>query len=73
VTNLLDNVSLLVSEGHIEASGYPIWYVAHEADVCRRRIDNQTHTDAVVMQAAMAASQNKKAFPTIKKLVERFT
>lgn len=68
----MDSVSFLVAQGHVEASAYPVWLVGEETDRARERVNRQTHTNAVVMQQAMAASQSKKAFPGFKKLLEKF-
>ncbi len=45
--------------------------VIDEVEIARVRIDLHTHTQTVMMQAAMAASQSKKAFSPFKKLLEK--
>ena len=61
-----------MSEGQPDAGDYPLWLVMQESDLARERINNAVHTDAIVTQAAMAASQHKKAFNPFKKLLELF-
>jgi hypothetical protein len=48
-------VSLLLSEGHLEARFYPVGMVWGEVGFVRRRIHDRISTDAVVMQATIAS------------------
>jgi hypothetical protein len=46
--------------------------VIDEVELARIRIDQHTHTLAVVTQAAFAAAQHKKSVSPFRKLLERF-
>ena len=63
--------SFLVSEGHVEAGDYPVWFLVQEVSVARQRLNQTLRTNAVVAQSAMSAAQHKKGFGPFKKLLER--
>jgi hypothetical protein len=48
------NVSLLLSEGHVQARKYPLWQVAVEADIVRERLADIAARDTVLMHTAIA-------------------
>lgn len=71
-------MSLLVSEGHVDAAEYPLWWLAYQTEVAARRI-NQTHKTQAVMNylaTAPAAAQTdkgaKKAFKAFNETLESF-
>lgn len=59
------------AEGIHDAADLPLWRIHEEADLAQARVNQKWHTQAVIAQAAGAASQHKKAFGPFKQLLER--
>lgn len=64
-------MSFLRADGLAEAADLPLWRVHEEVDLAQDRVNSRLHTEAVIAQAAFAASQSKKAFGPFKQLLER--
>lgn len=48
-------MSLLLSEGHVHASRYPLATVWYEAQLVRERVNGRIATETILMHAAMIA------------------
>lgn len=55
-----EQVSLLLSEGHVSARRYPLATVGREAGVVRRRINNRLVTESALMQACIGTVMGGK-------------
>lgn len=53
-------VSLLLANGHVNASRYPIARVWYEAQLVTERVNNQTLTEVTLLHAAMVAIMSPK-------------
>lgn len=64
-------VSLLVSNGHPDAFGYPLGMVADEAKLISDRENSRRVTEAVVMQATISSVLSKEGGKHFKELLEQ--
>lgn len=53
-------VSLLLSEGHVNASRYALAKVWYEAQIVRERVNNRIATEVSLMHTAMVAIMSPK-------------
>lgn len=63
-------MSLLIVEGHPEASEYPLWYLGVEHEIVVHRINSQLRTEAVLHQQAIASVKSKKSAKAFSKTLE---
>ena len=68
---MFESVSLLESEGHTEASQYPLWYVGVEVDIAIYRINSNLRTEAALTAQAYASVKSKKAAKAFTKTLEK--
>lgn len=65
-------VSLLKSEGHVQAHHYPIWMLWEQLEVVRRRLNAQTRSQATSMLVAFAAvNGGRKGMKAFKEYLEK--
>lgn len=64
-------MSLLESEGHTEASEYPLWYLSTETDIAVARINGNLRTEAALMAQAYASVKSKKGAKAFQKTLEK--
>lgn len=57
---LREQVSLLLSEGHVHARRYPLAMVGVEADIAMRRVNLAFVTQSTLMQACIGSVMNGK-------------
>lgn len=69
-----ETVSFLKSQGHVYAEFYPLWKVWMEADIARRRINQElaSQTMSRYVAAVAASPQTKQAAQRAKKLFNDF-
>ena len=68
---MFECVSLLESEGHPEASEYPLWYLNLETDIAVARINSNLRSDAALTAQAYASVKSKKAAKAFQKTLEK--
>lgn len=64
-------MSLLLSEGHRDASLYPVAVVWSEARIVRERHARRMQAEAVVMQTTIASMFSKEGIKAFEKLLKR--
>jgi hypothetical protein len=68
---VFERVSLLKSEGHAEASLYPLWYLSMENEIAVIRINSNLRTKAALASQAYASVKSKKGAKEFKKTLEK--
>ena len=64
-------MSLLESEGHVEANEYPFWYLSLETEIAVARINSNLRTEAALTAQAYASIKSKKAAKLFQKTLEK--
>lgn len=73
---MLDCVSLLVSQGHVDAGEYPLWWLYAQTEIARHRLNQDLRTSttllniAVTAATAMSKEGGKKAHKALKSALE---
>ena len=68
---MFERVSLLESEGHVEANEYPFWYLSLETEIAVARINSNLRTEAALTAQAYASIKSKKAAKLFQKTLEK--
>jgi hypothetical protein len=68
---VFERVSLLESEGHVEANEYPFWYLSLETEIAVARINSNLRTEAALTAQAYASIKSKKAAKLFQKTLEK--
>jgi hypothetical protein len=66
-------VSFLLAEGHKEAHHYPIGMLSNESLIAQERINAQSVTEAILVQAAVSSLLDKKGQKAFKEIVKKLT
>jgi len=64
------DVSFLFSEGHIHAAHYPLWQLQLETELAYQRVNKNSATEAVLVRAAVAATDSKESSAEFKKILD---
>jgi hypothetical protein len=64
-------VSLLLSEGHVNASKYPLRFLWNEVSFAQERMASRARTEAIIMQAAILSAIDKEGSRHFKELLEK--
>lgn len=73
VLGLRKAVSLLLANGHSEASRYPIGRVFLEADIVRERLDQERAAQSVLMQLCVGSLLDREAGKQFSKQIQEMT
>ncbi|QZI85632.1 tape measure chaperone [Stenotrophomonas phage Suzuki] len=62
-------VSFLISEGHPNASEYPLGVLIVETEIARERVNNRLKTEALLIQGAIGSALTKKGAQAFKEQI----